>query len=47
MWIDDRGELLIAASQLDRTAGMKGGTDGVRPPVVVYALALGAAPLRR
>ena len=47
MWISDRGELLMAASQLDRTAGMNGGKDAVRPPVTVYALPLGVAPVRR
>ena len=47
MWISDRGELLIAASQLDRTAGMNGGHDDVRPPVTVYALSIGAKPVRR
>ena len=47
MWISDRGELLMAASQLDRTAGLNGGRDAVRPPVVVYSLPLGLTPVRR
>ncbi len=47
MWISDRGELLMAASQLNRTAGMNGGKDAVRPPVTVYALPIGAKAVRR
>ena len=47
MWINDSGELLIPASQLDRTSGMNGGEDAVRPPVVVYALPIGAKAVRR
>ncbi len=47
MWISDQGELLMAASQLNRTAGLNGGHDTVRPPVMVYALPLGLTPVRR
>ena len=47
MWIDDKGELLAPAAQLDLTAGMNGGTNAVRLPVVIYALPIGAKPLRR
>jgi sugar lactone lactonase YvrE len=47
MWIDDAGRLLAPASQLDRTPGLNGGRDEVRLPVVIYALDIGAAPLRR
>ena len=47
MWIDDRGNLLAPAAQLDRTPGLNGGTDTVRYPVVIYSLPIGAKPLRR
>lgn len=47
MWIDERGDLLIPAAQLNRTPGMNGGVDAVRLPVTVYALQIGAKPVRR
>ena len=47
MWITDHGELLMPASQLDRLAGLNGGADVVRPPVQVFALDVGARPVRR
>ncbi len=47
MWIDDHGDLLAPAAQLDRTPGLNGGTDAVRLPVVIYSLPLGVRPLRR
>ena len=47
MWIDEQGRLLIPAAQLDRTAGLNGGRDAVQYPVTIYALPIGAKPLRR
>jgi sugar lactone lactonase YvrE len=47
MWIDDAGRLIAPAAQLDRTPGLNGGRDAVQLPVVIYALGIGAKPLRR
>jgi sugar lactone lactonase YvrE len=47
MWIDDAGRLLLPASQLSRTAGLNGGKDAVERPINLYALDIGAKPLRR
>ena len=47
MWIDEQGRLLTPAAQLDRTAGLNGGRNAVHYPVTIYALPLGAKPLRR
>lgn len=47
MWIDDEGNLLMPASQLDRTAGFNAGTDAVKPPITLYSLAIGAKAVRR
>ncbi|MBB3173907.1 sugar lactone lactonase YvrE [Endobacter medicaginis] len=47
MWIDDHGNLLMPASQLNRTAGLHDGTSVVRPPIVLYSLALGVKAVRR
>ena len=47
MWIDEHGNLLAPAAQLGRTAGLNGGRDAVQYPVVIYALPIGAKPLRR
>ena len=47
MWIDDQGNLLMPASQLNRTAGLNGGIDAVKPPIVLYRLAIGAKAVRR
>lgn len=44
MWIDDKGDLLLPASQLNRTAGLNRGKDAVVPPVTLYSLSIGAAP---
>ena len=41
MWIDDKGNLLMPASQLNRTAGLNGGIDAVKPPIILYKLAIG------
>lgn len=47
MWIDEEGRLLLPASQLSRTAGLNGGQNAVKPPIHLYALGVGARPLRR
>lgn len=47
MWIDDQGNLLLPAAQLNRTAAFNGGKSAVQFPTVVYKLAIGAKPLRR
>ena len=47
MWIDDRGNLLMPASQLDRTAGFNAGTDAVKPPITLYSLTIGVKGVRR
>lgn len=44
MWIDDKGNLLLPASQLNRTAGLNRGKDAVVPPVTLYSLAVNAKP---
>ncbi len=44
MWIDDKGDLLLPASQLNRTAGLNRGTDAVTPPITLYRLAIDAKP---
>ena len=47
MWIDDQGNLLMPASQLNRSAGLNGGTNAVKPPITLYRLAIGAKAVRR
>lgn len=47
MWIDDHGNLLLPASQLNRTAGLHDGHSAVRLPIVLYSLALGVKGVRR
>lgn len=47
MWIDDRGDLLMPAAQLNRTAGLNGGVDGLRQPITLYKLAIGKKGVRR
>ena len=47
MWIDDRGGLIVPVAQMDRTAGLNGGKERTRFPVVVYRLPLGLKPVRR
>lgn len=44
MWIDDTGNLLLPASQLNRTPGLNRGKDAVVPPVTLYRLAVDAKP---
>ena len=47
MWIDDNGDLLAPASQLNLGAPLNKGVDEQQPPFNVYAIKLGLAPLRR
>lgn len=47
MWIDDEGYLLLPASQLNRLAGLNGGTDGVQQPITLYRLKIGQKGVRR
>ena len=41
MWIDDSGHLLMPASQLNRMAGVNGGTDAIQQPITLYRLKIG------
>ena len=41
MWIDDAGNLLMPAAQLNRSAGLNGGTDTVKQPITLYRLQIG------
>jgi Major royal jelly protein len=47
MWIDDKGDLLMPAAQLNRTPGLNQGIDAVKPPITLYSAAIGAKPLRK
>lgn len=47
MWIDDHGYLLMPAAQLNRTAGLNGGTDAVDPPFTLLWMEIGRRPVRR
>ena len=47
MWIDDHGYLLMPAAQLNRTAGLNGGTDAVAPPFTLFRILIGHGPVRR
>lgn len=47
MWIDNKGNLLIPASQINRTPGLNGGVDASQPPVFLYKLAIGVNGIRR
>lgn len=47
MWIDDAGNLLMPAAQLNRTPAQNHGVDAVKLPTVVYKLPIGATPVRR
>ena len=47
LWIDDGGNLLIPAAQMNRTAGENGGKERTVFPVEVYKLAISAEPVRR
>lgn len=47
MWIDDSGNLLMPAAQLNRRAALNGGVDKVVKPLNIYSMAIGAKPVRR
>lgn len=47
MWIDDRGDLLLPAAQLNRTAGLDGGKDTVEQPITLYRYHIGRQGVRR
>ena len=47
MWIDDAGNLLLPASQLNRTAGLNGGVETVEQPITLYRLHIGRKGVRR
>lgn len=47
MWIDDDGNLLLPAAQLNRTAGLNGGMDAVQQPITLYQLRIGKQGVRR
>lgn len=46
MWIDDKGNLIMPAAQMERIAPFHGGTSGVQPPFITYMLPIGAQPIR-
>lgn len=47
MWIDDDGQLLMPAVQLNRMPDMNGGENAVDPPLTVWGAPLGLRPDRR
>jgi Major royal jelly protein len=47
MWIDEDGQLLMPASQIDRTRPLNGGRDAATPPFTIFAADLGLKPVRR
>lgn len=47
MWIDDSGDLLLPAAQLNRTAGLNGGKDTVERPITLYRYHIGQKGVRR
>lgn len=47
MWIDDNGNLLMPAAQLNRRAAFNGGVDKVVKPLNIYSMAIRAKPVRR
>lgn len=46
MWIDDAGYLLMPAAQLNRSAGLNGGTEAVQQPITLYRLQIGQKAIR-
>ena len=46
MWIDEQGNLIFPAAQLNRLAPFHGGKTAVHPPYFLYKIALGAKPIR-
>lgn len=47
MWIDDGGDLLMPAAQLNRTAGLNGGADAVKQPITLYRYHIGEKGVRK
>lgn len=47
MWIDEGCNLLLPASQLNRTAGLNGGNDAVQKPITLYRLKIGRKGVSR
>ena len=47
MWIDDDGNLLMPAAQINRIAGLNGGVDAVEKPITLYRLKIGQKGVRR
>jgi sugar lactone lactonase YvrE len=47
LWIDEHGNLLIPAAQLNRTAGLNSGVDTVEQPITLYKMAIGKMGVRR
>ncbi|MFJ3498456.1 L-dopachrome tautomerase-related protein [Streptomyces sp. NPDC086091] len=41
MWIDDKGDLLLPAAQLNRTPGLNGGKNTVQQPITLYRYPIG------
>jgi hypothetical protein len=46
MWIDDHGNLLLPAAQLNRGSGLNNGVDAVQQPISLYRLPLHTRPSR-
>ncbi len=46
MWIDDAGYLLMPAAELNRTAGLNGGSDTVQQPITLYRIQIGQKGVR-
>ncbi len=46
MWIDDKGDLLLPAAQLNRTPGLNGGKDAVEQPITLYRYHVGQRGVR-
>lgn len=46
MWIDDEGNLLMPAAQLNRTPGLNQGNDTVEQPITLYRLHIGKKGVR-
>jgi len=47
MWIDDAGNLVMPAPQLNRSAGLNGGVEAADANLSIFQAAIGATPLRR
>ncbi|AOX18025.1 L-dopachrome tautomerase-related protein [Kozakia baliensis] len=47
MWIDEQGNLLMPAVQINRTPTLNHGRNDAKPPFIIYRAAIGAQPVRR